>query len=386
MQKSRRPLERAAFAFPEAEVDHPVTHVLPIYQSVAFEYDNHVEAELAAQGKLPLYVRDGNPTEEAVAQAVAQLEGAEASLTFASGMGAISAALEAFLRAGDHLVASRSLYGGTHELVTTILPRFGIRHTLADAPTADAIASALTDETRVVFVESISNPLLRVADLDAIGALCKQRKIALLVDATFASPILQRPLARGATLSIHSGTKYLCGHGDATLGLVSGRRADLEAVRKLRKLHGANADPFGAWLVGRGMRTLRLRLERQSRSAEVVARALEPLVKRVWYPGLASHPDHALAKLQLDGFGAMVSFEVEDLEAARRVYDRLRVIARAASLGDVGSLMTHPARFSHFHLSDEERRAAGISDGLLRLSVGIEDPERLIEDLRQALG
>lgn len=364
-------------------------HAPPLYQTTGFEYPNAAEAEEAAQGKRYLYARNGTPTEEALAQAVATLEDAEGAVVFSSGMGAIAAALESVLGAGGHLATVAGLYGGSHELIAGLLPTFGVRHTFAAAPTRAAIEPAIEPDTRAIFVESISNPLLRVAELDALSALARERGIPLLVDATFATPLLQRPLALGATLSIHSGTKYLGGHGDAMCGVVSGKESDLAKVRLLRKLHGANLDPFAAWLVLRGMRTLTLRVERQVATAERVARALLETagVERVHHPGLPSHPDHALASRLLDGPGAMVSFEVAGgLSGARRVYDRLRLIARAASLGDVTSLMTHPARFSHLRVGAEAREQAGIADGLLRLSVGIEDPDDLIEDLRQAIG
>jgi cystathionine beta-lyase/cystathionine gamma-synthase len=269
-----------------------------------------------------------------------------------------------------------------------VLPRFGVRHTFVAEATARAIEPALTDETKAVFVESISNPLLRVAELDAIGALCQRRGLPLLVDATFATPLLQRPLALGATLAIHSGTKYLAGHGDAMCGVVSGASSEVAKVKRLRKFHGANIDPFGAWLVLRGLRTLTVRLDRQVANAQRVAQALESLsrVERVYYPSLSSHPDHALAARLLEAGGAMVSFEVAGgVDGARRVYDRVKLVARAASLGDVTSLLTHPARFSHAHVPADARRRAGIADGLLRLSVGIEDADDLIDDLRQAL-
>ncbi|MFI5288103.1 MAG: trans-sulfuration enzyme family protein [Polyangia bacterium] len=385
---SYRVSSRTAHAGLHAPVPEIRPHAPPLYQTTGFEYEGAAQAEAAAEGRGYLYARDGSPTEDALAQAVADLEGAEASVPFASGMAAIAAALEAYLEPEGHLVSVAGLYGGTHELIAGVLPKFGVRHSFVDAPTAQAIARAIEPKTRAVYVESISNPLLRVAELDAIGALCRERGVPLLVDATFATPLVQRPLAFGATLSIHSGTKYLGGHGDVMCGVVSGAATEIEKVQRLRKLHGACLDPFGAWLVLRGMRTLSLRVDRQIASAGLVARALEELgVERVFYPGLASHPDHALAARVLDGPGAMVSFEVAGgLDGARRVYDRVRLIARAASLGDVASLLTHPARFSHLHVGEDERRRAGITDGLLRLSVGIEDPRDLIEDLRDAIG
>jgi methionine-gamma-lyase len=364
-------------------------HAPPLFQTSGFEYPDALHAEAAARGELPIYSRDANPTDDRLAYAVAALEGAEAAVVFSSGMGAIAAALESFVGAGGHVVSVAGLYGGSHELITQVLPRFGVTTTLAAEASARAIEAALQRDTKVVHVESISNPLLRVADVDGIAAVCRARGVPLVVDATFATPLLQRPIERGATLSVHSATKYIAGHGDLLCGIVSGAQAAIAEVRRLRKFHGACVDPFAAWLALRGLRTLALRLERQVASATAIARALHdlPAVKRVHYPGLPSHPDHELAKRVLDGGGAMVSFEVAgELEGARRVYNRVRLIARAASLGDVTSLLTHPATFSHAKLSDDEREHAGITDGLLRLSVGIEDAGDLIDDLRQALG
>ncbi len=364
-------------------------HGPPIYQTSGFEYPSHVEAEAAGRGEIYIYSRDANPTEDRLAHAVAELEMTEDACIFSSGMGAISAALLAYVGAGGHVVTIEGMYGVSHAFITEHLPRFGATHTLATAATAEAIDAAIRPETRVVHLESITNPLLRVADIDGIAAVCRARGVPLVVDATFATPLLQRPIERGAILSVHSATKYLSGHGDVLLGVVSGPKSEIQKVRKLRKLTGGNADPFAAWLALRGLRTLALRVERQVASALTVAKALEHVaaVERVHHPSLPSHPDHEIAKRVLDGGGAMVSFEVAGgLAGARRCYDRLRLVARAASLGDVTSLMTHPATFSHPRLSDIERRRFGITDGLLRLSVGIEDAGDIIDDLKQALG
>ena len=365
------------------------THAPPIYQTSGFEYPSHAEAEAAARGEMYLYSRDGNPTEDRLAHAVAELEGAEEACVFSSGMGAIAAALQAYMGAGGHVVATEGLYGVTHAFITEHLPRFGCTYTLVADGRADAVDAAIRPETRVVLLESITNPLLRVADIDGVAAVCRARGVPLVVDATFATPLLQRPIERGAILSVHSATKYIGGHGDLLLGIVSGPKSAVQKVRVLRKRLGGNADPFGAWLALRGLRTMALRVERQVSSAYKIAQALEHVdaVERVHYPWLPSHPDHEIAQQALDGGGAMVSFEVRGgLQGARRAYDRLRLVARAASLGDVTSLMTHPATFSHHGLSDIERRRFGITDGLLRLSVGIEDAGDLIDDLRQALG
>ena len=364
-------------------------HAPPIYQSSGFEYPSHAEAEAAGRGEVYIYSRDANPTEDRLAHAVAELELTEDACIFSSGMGAIAAAVLTYVGAGGHVVGIEGLYGVTHAFLTDHLQRFGASCTLAPAATAEAIDAAITPSTRVVMIESITNPLLRVADLDGVAAVCRARGVPLVVDATFATPLLQRPIERGAILSVHSGTKYLSGHGDLLLGVVSGPKTEIAKVRKLRKLTGGNADPFAAWLALRGLRTLALRVERQVASALTVAHALEHMdgVERVHHPSLPSHPDYEIAGRVLDGGGAMVSFEVAGgLGGARRCYDRLQLVARAASLGDVTSLMTHPATFSHNKLSDIERRRFGITDGLLRLSVGIEDAGDIVDDLRQALG
>ncbi|HWE26844.1 MAG TPA: aminotransferase class I/II-fold pyridoxal phosphate-dependent enzyme [Polyangia bacterium] len=364
-------------------------HAPPIFQSSGFEYPSHAEAEAAGRGEVYIYSRDANPTEDRLAHAIAELEMTEDACIFSSGMGAISAALLAYVGAGAHVVSIEGLYGVTHAFLTEHLARFGATCTLVGAPTPDAIDAAITPETRVVYLESITNPLLRVCDVDGIAAVCRARGVPLVVDATFATPLLQRPIERGAILSVHSATKYISGHGDLLLGVVSGPKSEIQKVRKLRKLTGGNADPFAAWLALRGLRTMALRVERQVATALTVAHALEHVdgVERVHHPSLPSHPDHEIAARVLDGGGAMVSFEVAGgLSGARRCYDRLRLVARAASLGDVTSLMTHPATFSHNRLSDIERRRFGITDGLLRLSVGIEDAGDLVDDLRQALG
>jgi methionine-gamma-lyase len=364
-------------------------HAPPIFQTSGFEYPTHAEAEAAARGEHYIYTRDANPTDDRLAHAVAELEMAEDACIFSSGMGAISSAVLAYAGAGGHVVSIEGLYGGAHAFLTEQLPHYGISCTLVAEARPAAIDQAITHKTRVVHLESITNPLLRVADIDGVAAVCRARGVPLVVDATFATPLGQRPIERGAVLSIHSATKYLGGHGDLLLGVVSGPKSEIQKVRRLRKLQGGNADPFASWLALRGLRTLALRFERQTASALTIAHALEQTdgVVRVHHPLLPSHPDHEIARRVLDGGGAMVSFEVQGgLDGARRVYDRLRLIARAASLGDVTSLMTHPATFSHNKLSDIERRRFGIGDGLLRLSVGIEDAADLVDDLRQALG
>jgi methionine-gamma-lyase len=363
------------------------SHVPPLYQTSNFDYPSARAADAAASGRAYLYTRDGNPTCDAMAAAIADLDGAEAGLAFASGMAALTTAVLGLCAPGDHIVASAGLYGGTTRALRELEARCGIALSLVPAWQSDAVATALRPNTRLVVVETMTNPLLRVADLPALAALARARGVNLLVDSTFTTPVLCRPIEHGASLVMHSVTKYLAGHSDVVAGVVVGERALVDRLLSVRGFAGGVLDPFAAWLALRGLRTLALRMERQSENAARIAAALAELrgIAKVHYPGLASHPDHALAARLFAAPGAMVSFDVGDGEAARRVYDRVQVIARAASLGEVESLLTHPASFSHRALSPEERAQLGITDGLLRLSVGIEDWEDVVADVAQAL-
>lgn len=288
---------------------------------------------------------------------------------------------------GGEVIASEGIYGGSTELLRDVGPRFGLTLRLVPAWDTDAVRAAVAPRTRALMVETITNPLLRIADLPALGALAKERSLPLIVDSTFASPILCRPLEHGATMVVHSVSKYIGGHGDLIGGVVVGAAAAMASVRRHRTLLGTPMDPFAAWLALRGLRTLAVRVERQCQTAAALATLLGTLsgVRRVHYPGRADHPDHARAATLLDAPGAMVTFELADGAAARRAYDRVQVIARAASLGEVTSLLTHPASFSHKGLPAEERARLGITDGLLRLSVGLEDASDLADDLRSAI-
>ena len=304
-------------------------------------------------------------------------------------MAALAALFAAHLPAGSTLVTVRGIYGGTIGLLEDLAARQNFKVVWAEAPRPESIAPLLEahPETALVHLETLSNPLLRVADLDGVGALCHARNVPLSVDSTFATPILSRPLLRGASLVMHSATKYLGGHGDLCAGVLVGSRAAIDRLGPWQRLHGATLDPFAAWLLQRGLKTLHVRMTRQVENARAVAAVLasHPRVTRVHYPGLGAHPDHALAATQLDGPGAMVAFELESGPVARAVYDRLRLIRRLASLGDVESTMMQPAATSHRRMPPADRARAGIVDGLLRLSVGIEDVEDIVADLRQAL-
>jgi cystathionine beta-lyase/cystathionine gamma-synthase len=362
-------------------------HSPPLFQTTNYVYPDAAGAAHAAQGEAFIYSRHGNPTTDALADALAELEGAEAGLVFASGMAALATAL-LVCGAGGEILASEGIYGGSTEFLTGLGSRLGLRTRFVPAWDVGAVAAALSAETKVLLVETLSNPLLRVPDLRALGALTRARGVALLVDSTFTTPCLVRPLDLGATLVVHSVSKYISGHGDVLGGAVVGAAAALEPLRQARTHLGGVMDPFAAWLALRGLRTLPLRLQRQCESAARLATVLAGTagVVRVHYPGLANHPDRAVAAEILRANGAIISFELGDGAAARRFYDRVRVFARAASFGEVASLVTHPATFSHAGVPPEERARLGIGDGLLRLSVGIEDVADLEADLRWALG
>lgn len=363
----------------------------PIYQTSVFVFDDLDRVDAVWEGREPgfIYGRFGTPNHAELEETVARLEGAEAAVTAASGMGALTSLFLATLAPGDHLVAGRDLYGATAALLREELARAGVEVSLVDAADPDAVEAALTGRTRAIFAETVSNPLLRLADLPALAALAWGRGLQLLVDNTFASPALLRPLGLGATAVVHSATKYLAGHGDTTAGVVAGPRSLMERVRKVVIRMGLNLGPFDAWLTQRGLRTLALRMERQSANALALARFLEgrPEVARVFYLGLESHPQRALARrLFPDGAGGMVAFELRGgAEAVGVLMKGLRLIEFAPSFGDVATTWSYPARTSHRSLGPEERKALGIGDGLVRLSVGIEAVEDLTADLGGAL-
>jgi cystathionine beta-lyase/cystathionine gamma-synthase len=366
-------------------VSRPLTP--PIHLASVYVFDDLDQVDAVWEGARPGYVygRFGTPSHTMLEESLAVLEGAEAAVATASGMGALTALFHGALRPGDHLVAGQDLYGSTTALLREQAPRWGLEVSFADASDADAVEAAMTPATRAVFVEAVSNPLLRLADLPALGALARRRGVGLFVDSTFSSPALLRPLEHGATAVHHSATKYLSGHGDVTAGVIAGPRSLIDPVRAAVVRIGLNLAPFDAWLTQRGLRTLALRMERASRSALALARFLAPRpeVRRVHYPGLAEHPQHALAaRLFGDGFGGMLSVELAGGgPAVERFFGALRLIEFAPSFGDVTTTWTYPARTSHRPLGVEEQARLGIGPGLVRLSVGIED----VDDLREAL-
>jgi methionine-gamma-lyase len=359
----------------------------PIVQSTTFRFESAAAVQQYARGQSGLYMysRDENQTVFAAESAVAQLEGGDCCVLFGSGMGAMTAALMAQLSAGDEAIAATALYGGTYKLLRDVLSRFGVKARMAE-PEA-LVGEVHKGGAKVCVFESPTNPALRVLDIAAVAKACRARGIVSLIDSTFAPPLVQRPLEMGVDLVMHSATKYLNGHSDHLCGAIVGRRELVEPIRLLSRKLGASLDPQVAYDLLRGLKTFAVRIERHCANALVVARWLEKqaAVKRVWYPGLESHPDHALASKQMNGFGGMVTFTVGTRERAFRFWDRLKLIARAASLGGPETLTSLPILFSHTGYSAEELRRAGVDEGMVRMSVGLEDAGDLIDDLRQAL-
>jgi cystathionine beta-lyase/cystathionine gamma-synthase len=365
----------------------PVT--TPIVRTSNFNFASTAELKRFAEGKSKayLYTRYGNPTLAVAEAKIADLENGEAGLVTASGMAAISSALLAVLKSGDEVIATRQLYGGSFRLFRDTLPRLGIRthHVEGDLEGVDRLVNG---NTRALYVESPTNPILRLVDLKKAVALARKHKLVSLIDSTFGSPVLQRPLDLGFDLVIHSATKYLAGHSDIVAGAVAGSRRWVAKVREAMIHLGGSMDPDPAYLLIRGLKTLELRVRRQCQTAMTVARFLgrHPKVTRVRYPGLASHPDHRLARRQMRGFGGMLAFDIRGgLPAARRFCDRTKIFMLAASLGGVESLIVLPIYTSHFRMSPGELAAAGVQAGTVRVSVGLEDAADLVADLRQAL-
>jgi cystathionine beta-lyase/cystathionine gamma-synthase len=363
----------------------------PIYQTNVCVFDDMETVDAVWESERPgfVYGRFGTPNHAMLESMLAALEGAEAAVACASGMGAITALCASLLSPGDHLVAARDLYGATGALLANEGRRLGIEATFVDETDTAAVLAAIGPATRAVFVEAMSNPVLRLADLDALAAPLAERGVALIVDSTFASPAVLRPLAHGATVVVHSATKFISGHGDVTAGLVAGSRPEMERLRASAIRIGVNLGPFDAWLTARGLRTLSVRMDRHCANALAVAQWLEThrAVSRVYYPGLESHPQRALAKALLPRrAGGVLSFELAGgRRAVEAMMARLRLIEFAPSFGDVATTWTYPARTSHRNVPPAEQRASGITEGLVRLSVGIEAVEDLIEDLSEAL-
>ena len=354
---------------------------VPIYQTSTYVHD------ALGQHKGYEYARVQNPTRAALEENVASLERGLAGHAFASGMAAIST-LMTLLEAGDHTVVSENVYGGTYRYFTQVLARFGLTFSWVDSTDLAAVERAVRPETRMVFIETPTNPLMGITDLAAAAGLAHAHGALLAVDNTFLSPYLPRPLERGADVVVHSTTKFLNGHSDSIGGvLVSSRPEDAEWFAFVQKSAGAVLSPFDSFLVLRGIKTLAVRMERQEATAQRVVEVLagHPRVRRVLYPGLPDHPGREIHERQASGYGAMLTFDLGDAATVKRVLDRCRVMSLAESLGGVETLISHPASMTHASVPPEQRAKIGLTDGLVRISIGLEDPDDLVADLEQAL-
>jgi len=364
--------------------------VRDVCHSATFTFASAAEMKRWAEGKSKAYIytRYGNPTLAVVEKKIAEMEGAEAAVVTASGMAAISSALLGALKAGDEVIATAELYGGSYRLMRDVFPDMGIGAKLVGTA-LEGMEKLVTAKTKVIYVETPTNPTLRLVDLRKVVTFAKKHALISIVDNTFATPLQQRPLDMGFDMVVHSATKYMGGHSDVIAGAAAGSGRWMKRVREMVIYLGGSLDPGAGYLLIRGMKTIGLRMERQSANALAVAQFLEKhsKVARVFYPGLASHPDHSLAKRQMKGFGAMLAFDLKGgLGAARRFCDRVKVFLLAASLGGVESLVILPIYSSHYRMSLKELERAGVSPGTVRMSAGIEDLEDLIGDLEWALG
>ena len=362
----------------------------PIYETTTFVFESADEVRQYNEGKSEkfLYSRYANPTVTAVERKMAALEGAEAALLFSSGQAATTTALLTLVSGGDEIICSAAIYGGTLHLISDLFPKFGITARFVALDEFAGLDRIVSSKTKLVWFESPINPTLRCVDIAAVAGVCRKLGVTTVLDNTFASPINQQPISLGIDLVMHSATKYLNGHSDVTAGVLAGPKALIDRLLSVRKLLGAVLDPYAAYALGRGLKTLALRVERQNASALAVARFLaqDKRAVQVYYPGLERHPDHDIARRQMQGFGGMVCVDLGGgYERAARFFDRLRVFRRAASLGGVESLCSLPILTSQWGHTDEELARAGVTHSMARLSIGLEDPADLIADLDQAL-
>lgn len=353
--------------------------ISPIYMATSYPF---LEVE---EKRYPRYFN--TPNQEVVATKVAALEHAESALPFSSGMAAITTSLFAFLESGDHVVFQNEIYGGTHHLIHEEFARYGIEYSFTRGLEISDFENEIKDNTKIIYLETPSNPLLSITDIEAVATLAKEKGIVSMIDNTFASPINQTPLDLGIDLSIHSATKYLSGHSDISAGVVAGTKEHVDMIMYKGRNFGGNLSDFMCFLLERSIKTLALRVEKHNQNAQYVAEALSsnPLIKKVFYPGLTSHKNHDVAKRQMHGFGGMLSFDLDDSLEAKSFQKKLKMIKPSMSLAGVESTIIQPSLTSHALLSAEERQVQGISDNLLRLSVGLENKEDILEDILQAL-
>ena len=355
--------------------------VPPIYQTSTYVQES------IAKNKGYDYARTNHPNRKALERCVAKLEGGLTSYVFSSGMAAIDSVFR-LLRPGDHAILSEAVYGGVYRLTTQLLAQFGMEFTFVNTASAEKVRAALKPATKMLYVETPTNPTMIVTDLGAMAGIAREKNLTLVVDNTFLSPYLQRPIEHGAHIVVHSMTKYLGGHSDLTAGaVIVTRQEDADKIYFVQRSAGAGLAPMDCFLTARGVKTLAVRMERHNANGMALAKFLagHAKVKHVLYPGLTTHPQHEVAKRQQKGFGAMISFDVGSLEAARRLLENVKLCSLAESLGGVETLISHPALMTHASIPPERRREVGITDGLVRLSVGIEDAEDLVADLERAL-
>jgi O-succinylhomoserine sulfhydrylase len=365
-------------------------HSVPIFATSSFVFDDSEEMRAAFADEIPrnIYSRFTNPNVAELADKIRILEGAEAGHATATGMAAVFATFGALLSAGDHLLCCRSIFGSTHTLLTKILPRFGITHSYFDAWDPDSWGGLVQKNTKLIFAETPTNPSVDLVDLERLGALAADRELILAVDNAFSTPIHQKPIRFGAHLVIHSATKFIDGQGRVMGGVVVGRADLVKQIFDFARTTGPALSPFNAWILSKSVETLALRMEKHSENAEIVARWLEgqPGVTHVKYPFLPSHPQHELAKRQMTGGGALVSFQLAGgLEQGKRFLDACEMCSLTANLGDTRTIVSHPSSTTHARLTEEERLAVGVTPGLVRVSVGLESPDDVIRDIGQAL-
>lgn len=363
---------------------------MPIYNASVFAFADADEGAALHNYEKDgyFYGRLGNPTQTALEKAVAELESAENAYALASGMAAVSAAILSNVKSGDHIVAPVSMYSTTTLFLNEIAEKFGIETTFVDATNAENYRDAVRDNTKLFWIESPSNPLLKITDIESVGKIAKENSVISVIDNTFATPYNQQPFALGIDLIIHSATKYFGGHSDLTAGLIVGKNDLVENARhSIGKLYGGNIAPQIAWLVLRGIKTLALRMKQHNENASAIADMLSnhSKVKDVFYPGLKNHQNHEIANKQMSGFGGMIAFDVGSVKAGKDLVNNVKVCTLATSLGGVETIIQHSASMTHSAIPKEERTKAGVTDGLIRLSVGIEKAEDLISDLEQAL-
>lgn len=365
--------------------------VPPIYQTSTFVFPDATtgKARFAGEEEGYIYTRLGNPTVDALDDRIALLEGGEAGASFASGMGAVSAVLMTLVQSGDHILATNGLYGCTFGLLDWLKQKFNVQYDLMDMTVAEDVENFIRPETKVIYIETPINPTMKLVDLEKVAAIAKRHGIQVVVDNTFMTPYFQRPIELGVDIVIHSATKYIGGHGDVVAGLVVGRK---DFIRELKltaqKDVGAILGPFDAWLLLRGLKTLTVRMDRHNENAMKVAHFLQehPNVVKIYYPGMKNHPQYELAVKQMNGFGGVITFEVKGgYDAGVKVMNNVRLALLAVSLGDVDTLIQHPASMTHAIIPQEDRLKMGITDGLVRLSIGLEDVDDIITDLKQAL-